>query len=59
MQGRHERWLHLKAWNLWHLRQPERIIALLLIVLSLLFWLSVALLMWMMSPPPHVEPLVG
>ena len=59
MQGQYERWLQLKPWNAWHLRQPERIIALLLIALSLLFWLSAALLIWMLSPPPQAEPLIG
>jgi len=55
MTSRHERWLHWKLWDAWRLQQPEWLIALLLIALSLLFWLSAALLIWLLSPPRQLE----
>jgi uncharacterized membrane protein YbhN (UPF0104 family) len=52
MTSRHERWLQWKAWRL---QQPGWLIALLLITLSLLFWLSAALLIWLLSTPRQLE----
>jgi hypothetical protein len=55
MTSRRERWLQWKLWDAWRLQQPEWIIALLLITLSLLFWLSAALLIWLLSLPRQLE----
>jgi hypothetical protein len=53
------RWLQWKLWDAWRLQQPEWIIALLLITLSLLFWLSAALLIWLLSPRRQLELLAA
>jgi hypothetical protein len=55
MTPRDERWLQWKLWDGWRTQQPLWIITLLSIALSLLFWITAALLIWPLSPSPQVE----
>ena len=55
MTLRYERWLQWKPWDGWRTQEPLWIIALLSIALSLLFWISAAVLIWLLSAPPRVE----
>jgi hypothetical protein len=55
MTFRDERWLQWKLWDGWRTQHPLWIIILLSLALSLLFWMSAAVLIWLLSPPPQVE----
>jgi hypothetical protein len=55
MTLRDERWLQWKLWDGWRTPRSLWIITLLSIALSLLFWITAALLIWLLSPPPQVE----
>jgi hypothetical protein len=55
MTLRDERWLQWKLWDGWRAQQPLWIITLLSIGLSILFWITAAVLIWLLSPPPQVE----
>lgn len=56
MPSRYARWFELRPHEAWLLRQPGWVIAALSIALSLLFWLSAALLIWPLSQPPRISP---